>query len=304
MLYLLKRAFQTLLVLFLVGTIAFAALHLAGDPVSLLVAEDATPIQREDLRRAYGLEQSVIAQYFIFLKKAAVGDLGNSFYSSRPAMPLLLERLPATLQLVSVGLGLALLLGVPLGISSAIRIGTAFDRQLQTITAILISAPTFWIGILLIQIFAVQWRVLPSQGSGTIAHLILPAMTLALPRAAVYTQMLRVLLLEVLSQDFIRTAHAKGVYGRRVVYNHALRNALVPFVTVLGLQFAGLLSGAVITESLFAYPGMNRVALEAIGRLDIPVILAFVLLSALIYASVNFLTDVAYVLIDPRVRYD
>ncbi len=292
------------MVLWLVGTIAFLALHVAGDPVSLLVSEDATPLERQTLRQAYGLEQPLLVQYFIFWKNAAQGELGNSFYSQQSAMHLLLERLPATLGLVLLGLTLGLLLGVPLGVLSAAKAGSSFDRILQGLCAVFISAPSFWIGIVLIHLFAVQWRLLPSQGSGTVWHLILPAVTLALPRAAVYVQILRLELLEVLSQDFIRTARAKGVLETRVLYHHALRNCFVPFVTVFGLQLSGLLSGAVITESLFAYPGMNRLALDAMNRLDIPVILAFVLLSAFLFASINFLTDLGYVLIDPRVRYE
>jgi peptide/nickel transport system permease protein len=302
-LYVAARAVQTLVVLWLVGTLAFAALHVTGDPISLLIAEDATVSQRETLRMAYGLEQPIFVQYLLFLKNTAQGNLGQSFYSNRPAIQLLLERLPATLTLVLLSLTLALALGIPLGVLCAAQPNSRIDSIVQTSTTILISAPTFWIGILLIHVFAVNLQILPSQGSGTIQHLILPAITLALPRAAAYCQILRVQLLEVLHQDFIRTARAKGALENRVLYHHALRNALVPFVTVLGMQLAGLLSGAIITESLFAFPGMNRVALEAMNRLDIPVILAFILLSAFLYAIINLITDLAYALIDPRVRY-
>jgi peptide/nickel transport system permease protein len=303
-LYVAARAVQTLVVLWLVGTLAFAALHVTGDPISLLIAEDATVAQRETLRLAYGLEQPIFVQYLLFLKNAVQGNLGQSFYSSRPAMQLLLERLPATLTLVVLALTLALATGIPLGVLSAANPDSSMDKIIQTSTTVLISAPTFWIGILLIHIFAVNLRILPSQGSGSIQHLILPAITLALPRAGAYCQILRVQLLEVLHQDFTRTARAKGVLERQVLYHHALRNALVPFVTVLGMQLAGLLSGAIITEGLFAYPGMNRIALEAMNRLDIPVILAFILLSAFLYAIINLITDLAYALIDPRVRYE
>lgn len=303
MAFLFSRVIQSLFVLWLVVSLTFVGLQLTGDPIGFLSAEDATPLERETLRRAYGLEQPFFGQYLLFLFNASQGNLGNSMYSARPAMQILLERLPATLQLVILGLGLALLIGIPLGVWSATRVGSRWDTIILNLSSMILSAPTFWIGMLLIYVFAVQWRLLPSQGSGTIWHLILPSLTLALPRAAVYTQLLRLYLLEVLSQDFICTARAKGMLERQIVYHHALRNALVPFVTVLGLQFAGLLSGAVITESLFAYPGMNRVALDALTRLDTPVILSFVLLSAFFYASINLLTDVAYLLIDPRVRY-
>jgi peptide/nickel transport system permease protein len=302
--FFLARVMQSLLVLWLVGTMAFVALHFTGDPVALLSAEDATPQEREILRRAYGLEQPMAVQYLIFFGNTLKGNLGNSFYSPRPAMQLLLERLPATLLLVLLGLTLAMIIGIPIGILSAAQYGSSLDQILQTLTSLILSAPTFWIGILLIQIFAVNWQLLPSQGNSTALHLILPALTLALPRAAVYIRILRLQLLEVLTEDFIRTARAKGVLEPQILYQHALRNALIPFVTVLGMQLAGLLSGAVIVESLFAYPGMNRVALDAMNRLDIPVILAFVLLSAFVYAMVNLLTDLTYLLIDPRVRYE
>ncbi len=288
----------------MVTSIAFIALHIVGDPISLLSAEDATNSERQALRQAYGLEQPLPVQYLIFLGKTIQGDFGRSFYSAQPAMKNLLERFPATLELVFTAIGFGLLIGIPIGVQNAAHVGSSFDKFCQFISSLFISAPTFWIGILLIYFFAVQWQLLPSQGSGSPAHLILPALTLALPRAAIYQKMIRNQLLEVLTQDSIRTARAKGVPEFKVLYKHALRNALIPFLTILGMQFAGLLSGAAITESLFAYPGMNRVALEALNRLDAPVILAFVLLSAFIYICINFITDALYVLIDPRVRYE
>jgi peptide/nickel transport system permease protein len=301
--FLVSRVAQGLLVLWLVGSLAFVALRLVGDPISLLVAEDATPSERQIIRAAYGLDAPVWVQYVRFLQNAATGNLGNSFYSPRPAFGLLWERLPATLGLVGLGLGIGLLFGVPLGVLAARRAGSRFDVLVQHLAAILVAAPSFWLGMLLIQLFAVEWRLLPSQGSGTVWHLVLPALTLALSRLGVYIQMVRLQLLEVLHLDFVRTAKAKGLLEGVVVYRHALRNALIPLVTVLGLQVSGLLSGAVVIESLFAYPGMNRVALEALNRLDIPVILAFVLLSAFVYSLVNLLTDLVYVALDPRIVY-
>lgn len=301
--FLLARVAQALIVLWLVGSLAFVALRLVGDPISLLVAEDATLLERQSLREAFGLDQPWWVQYALFLQNAATGNLGNSFYSARSAFGLLWERLPATLGLVALGLGLGLLLGVPLGVLAAVRVGSGLDRVAQHLAAVLVAAPTFWLGMILIQVFAVEWRILPSQGSGTFWHLLLPALTLALSRMGVYIQMVRLQLLEVLHLDFVRTARAKGLLENVVVYRHALRNALIPLVTVLGLQLSGLLSGAVVIESLFAYPGMNRVALEALNRLDMPVILAFVLLSAFVYSVVNLITDLLYVALDPRIVY-
>jgi peptide/nickel transport system permease protein len=290
-------------VLWLVGTLAFLALRLVGDPVALLVAEDATPLERQAIRTAFGLDAPLWVQYGRFLQNAITGNVGNSFYSPRSAFGLLWERLPATLGLVGLGLGLGLLFGVPLGVQAARKVGSSFDRFIQNCAAVLVAAPTFWLGMLLIHFFAVEWRVLPSQGSGTVWHLVLPALTLGLSRMGVYIQMVRLQLLEVLHVDFVRTARAKGLLESVVLYKHALRNALIPLVTVLGLQISGLLSGAVVIESLFAYPGMNRVALEALNRLDVPVILAFVLLSAGVYSLVNLLTDLVYVALDPRIVY-
>jgi peptide/nickel transport system permease protein len=301
--FLVSRVAQTLFVLWLVGSLAFAALRVVGDPISLLVAEDATPLERQTIRVTYGLDAPVWVQYGRFLQNVATGNLGNSLYSARPAFGLLWERLPATLGLVGLGLGLGLLCGVPLGVLAARRVGSSVDRTVQHLAAILVAAPSFWLGMLLIQMFAVEWRLLPSQGNGTVWHLLLPALTLAFSRMGVYIQMVRLQLLEVLALDFVRTARAKGLLEGVVIYHHALRNALIPLVTVLGLQVSGLLSGAVVIESLFAYPGMNRVALEALSRLDIPVILAFVLLSAFVYSVVNLLTDVVYVALDPRIAY-
>jgi peptide/nickel transport system permease protein len=294
---------QSLVVLWLVGTLAFLAVNLVGDPVALLVAEDATLRERQAIRTAFGLDAPVWVQYVRFFQNVMTGNLGNSFYSSRSAFGLLWERLPATLGLVGLGLGLGLLFGVPLGVLAARTVGSSLDRFLQNSAAILVAAPSFWLGMLLIQFFAVEWRVLPSQGSGTIWHLVLPALTLGLSRMGVYIQMVRLQLLEVLHLDFVRTAKAKGLLESVVVYRHALRNALIPLITVLGLQISGLLSGAVVIESLFAFPGMNRVALEALNRLDRPVILAFVLLSAAVYSLVNLLTDLVYVALDPRIVY-
>ncbi|MFN3266537.1 MAG: ABC transporter permease [Deinococcales bacterium] len=303
MAFLLSRVVQSVVVLWLVGSLTFLALQVVGDPIALLVAEDATVQERQRLREAFGLDQPWWVQYWLFIQNAATGNLGNSFYSARSAFGLLLERLPATLSLVVLGLSLGLVFGVPLGVIAAVRVGSSFDRFIQHLSALLIAAPTFWLGMILIQLFAVEWRILPSQGSGTLWHLLLPALTLALSRMGVYIQMVRLQLLEVLGLDFVRTARAKGLRESVVVYRHALRNALIPLVTVLGLQVSGLLSGAVVIESLFAYPGMNRVALEALNRLDMPVILAFVLLSAFVYSVVHFVVDLMYVALDPRIVY-
>jgi peptide/nickel transport system permease protein len=302
--FVLTRVLQMLLVLWVVGTLAFIAVHLVGDPVTLLIPENALQAEQDSIRAELGLDRPLLERYALFVLNAFRGDLGQSFYTSKPAMLLLLERFPATLGLVLLALSIAIVVSVPLGVLSANRAGSSVDRAVMSFAAIASAAPTFWIGLLLIYIFVVQWRLLPSQGAGTAAHLVLPAVTMSLGRIASLTRFLRSNLLDVLSEDYMRTARAKGLSERIVLYKHALRNALTPLVTMIALQFSGLLTGAVITESLFAYPGMNRVALDALNRLDYPVMLAFILLSAIFLSTANLMADVIISRIDPRVRYE
>jgi peptide/nickel transport system permease protein len=302
--FVLTRVLQMLLVLWVVGTLAFIAVHLVGDPVELLIPENAIEAERVSIRAELGLDRPLLERYALFLANALRGDLGQSFYTNKPAVTLLLERFPATLGLVLLALSIAIAVSVPLGVSSASRAGSSFDRAVMSFAAVASAAPTFWTGLLLIYVFVVQWRLLPSQGAGTVAHLILPAVTMSLGRIASLTRFLRSSLLDVLSEDYMRTARAKGLSERVVVYKHALRNALTPLVTMIALQFSGLLTGAVIVESLFAYPGMNRIALDALNRLDYPVMLAFILLSAIFLSIANLAADVLISRIDPRVRYE
>jgi peptide/nickel transport system permease protein len=301
--HLLTRIAQALLTLWLILTLTFVGINLAGDPISLLVSDSATAQERLALEQSLGLNAAPLERYGRYLMAAATGNLGVSFVFDRPALPLLLERLPVTLLLVAVSLTLSLLLGVPLGVIAAARHGSSLERVILTGSAIAVSAPTFFIGIVLIFVFAVQWRVLPSQGASDWTHFILPTLTLSIPRIALFTRYIRAGLLEVLPEDFIRTARAKGLPMSAVLYGHGLRNALLPFITVLGLQLGGLLSGTVITETLFALPGINRLALEGLTRLDYPLILAYTLISSGTVLTLNLLTDALYGLVDPRVRY-
>ena len=303
MTYILTRVSLALLTLWLILTLTFVGINLAGNPISLLVSDSATPQERLALEQSLGLNAAPLERYGRYLIAAVSGNLGISFVFDRPALPLLLERLPVTLLLVAVSLTLSLLIGVPLGVIAAARHGSSVERAILTGSAIAVSAPTFFIGIVLIFVFAVQWRVLPSQGASDWTHFILPALTLSIPRIALFTRYIRAGLLEVLPEDFIRTARATGLPMSAVLYGHALRNALLPFVTVLGLQLGGLLSGTVITETLFALPGINRLALEGLTRLDYPLILAYTLISSGTVLTLNLLTDALYGLVDPRVRY-
>ncbi len=301
--YLVVRTAQTVFAVFVVATMIFLGLQLTGDPMENLAPQDLNQAQVEELRRAYGLDKPLHVQYLRFMAQLAKGDLGVSFLSGEPALGLILERFPTTLKLVLAAMLIAIVLGLPMGVAAAIRVDTSVDRTLRFLSVLGISAPTFWIGIMLILIFSVNLGWLPSSGLSSWKHYLMPAFTLSLYRIALFLRMVRSTMLDVLNQDFIRTARAKGLAERVVVYKHALRNALIPFITVAGLQFGHLMAGAVVTEKIFAIPGMNRLALDALYSDDRPVIIAFIIVTAVLFAVVNLLVDLLYALIDPRVRY-
>lgn len=301
--FILKRGLQAVGVLLFVFTLVFVLLQFAGDPVSVLAPESATAAQREEIRRNLGLDQPVYVQYFRFLGGAVRGNLGYSYQNGEPAMKLILERFPATAELVGAALLMSIVLGIPMGVWAATRQGTLIDKSILFVSVFGVSAPNFWIALMLLLIFSVELGWLPSYGRGSLAHLILPAFTLALFRVALFTRLVRSSLIDELSQDYIRTARSKGVFPRSLVYRHALRNALIPFITIVGLQLGNLLAGAVVTETIFAWPGMNRLALRAMTTLDYPVIIAFTLFVALLFTVINALVDILYTVIDPRVEY-
>lgn len=302
--YLLRRLYQALFVFFVVSGIVFVVLHLSGDPIALLMPQDAPPSDIEEMRRSLGLDQPLIVQYGLFLKNAAQGNLGVSYHHGQPALKMVLERLPASLELVVATIVISLVLAVPIGIIAASRRGSAVDRAALLGSLIGISAPPFWIGIAFILIFSVELQWLPSSGRGTWIHLILPAGSLALYRLALFIRLVRAGMLDVLTMDFIRTARAKGVSEKKVVYKHALKNTLIPFVTIAGMQMGSLLAGAIVTEKVFAWPGMGRLFLEAIGVMDFPVIIAWTLVTASIFLTVNLAVDIIYVWLDPRIRHE
>ncbi len=301
--YFTVRFLQMIFAIWAVATLVFLFLQLTGDPMELLAPEDMSEAQVAELRHAYGLDRPLHIRYLIYMENLLKGDLGISWTSGEPALKLLAERFPATLKLVLTALGIAIVLGLPAGVWAAMRSDTWVDRSLRFFSVLGISAPTFWIGIMLILIFSVTLGWLPSAGAESWRHYILPGLTLSFYRIALFLRMIRSTMLDVLSQDYVRTARAKGLPERIVVYKHALRNALIPFVTLVGLQFGQLMAGAVVTEWIFAWPGMNRLALNALFTEDRPVILAFVVLTAVIFAAVNFVVDLLYGWIDPRVRY-
>jgi ABC-type dipeptide/oligopeptide/nickel transport system permease component len=302
--YLLRRVYQAFFVFFVVSGIVFVILHISGDPLALLMPQDAPPSDIEEMRRSLGLDKPLVVQYGFFLKNAVQGNLGVSYHHGQPALKLVLERLPASLELVVTTIVISLILGVPIGVLAASRRGTAVDRASLLGSLIGISAPPFWIGIAFILIFSVELQWLPSSGRGTWAHLVLPATSLALYRLALFIRLIRAGMLDVMTMDFIRTARSKGVSEQKVIYKHALKNTLIPFVTIAGMQMGSLLAGAIVTEKVFAWPGMGRLFLDAIGVMDFPVIIAWALVTATIFLTVNLAVDIIYVWLDPRIRHE
>ena len=301
--YILRRLWQAVLVLFGVSVVVFAILHLTGDPAALLLPPDATAEDIARFRKAMGFDDPWIVQYGRFLTGAIQGNFGESLRHGEPAMGLVLERLPATFQLAGAGLLLALCLAVPAGIVSAVKRNTVID-YFSTVVALLGQAmPTFWLGIMLILVFSVHFNWLPSSGRGDLQHLVLPAVTLGLFTTARITRLTRSGMLEVLGQDYIRTARAKGMSEQPVVWKHALKNASIPIVTIVGIELGTLLGGSVITETIFAWPGVGRLSVQAIFNRDYPVVQAAVFILASTFVVVNFLVDLAYTWLDPRIRF-
>lgn len=303
--YIRRRLLQSIVVVWGVSVLVFFLLRLApGDPVSLLLAETATPEQMEATREKWGLNEPIPVQYMVFLGRALQGDLGDSLFFQQPAIEVLLERMPATLQLSATALLFSLSVAIPIGMLSALRRDTFWD-YLGTGLAMLGQAiPPYWLGIMLILVFSVGLGWFPTSGRGTIWHLVLPAITLGSVLMALVTRLVRSGMLDVLGEDYIRTARAKGLQERRVIVRHALRNILIPLVTVVGLQLGALFGGAVITESIFAWPGVGRLALQAINARDYPMVQASVLFISVVYVFLNLAVDIIYVYLDPRIRYE
>jgi len=297
-----QRVVRAVLTLWLVVTVVFFILRLSGDPVYLLLSDSATPAQINALRTELGLDQPLPVQYGKFLVSLAHGDFGNSLRQRQPALRLVLARFPATLELAAAAFVLALVVGMGVGILAAIHHGRAWDRGALAVTSLIQSGPAFFVGILLILIFSVRLGWLPSSGRGAIKQLILPTITLSLFTMASLTRLSRSALLDVFHNDYIRTARAKGLRESTVLTGHALRNAALPLITVAGLELGGLLTGAVITETVFAWPGIGRLAVDAVRSRDYPVVQAAVLFIATIFVAINFLIDCSYALVDPRVR--
>jgi peptide/nickel transport system permease protein len=299
----LARIGSAILVIFGVCTLVFLLIHLVpGDPVEAMLGESARPADRTALREALGLDLPLGEQYLAYLRRLARLDLGQSFQFHRPVAALVAERVPPTLQLAGTALILALLLAVPLGVAAARNRGGALDSGAMGFSLIGISIPNFWLGPVLILVFSLWLGWTPVSGRDAPASLVLPAVTLGTGLAAVLARMVRSSVLEVLGEDYIRTARAKGLSDAAVIWHHALRNAWLPVLTLVGLQLGGLLGGAVITETVFDWPGVGSLLVEAIQNRDYPVVQACVLLISLAYVLVNTLTDLVYVWLDPRIR--
>jgi peptide/nickel transport system permease protein len=288
--------------LFGVTLVIFLLIRISGDPTQLLLPETATPEDRALFRRQHGLDRPLAVQYAHYLGNLLRGDLGRSLVDERPALDSVLQRLPATVELALAAMLIAVLVGIPVGVVSAVSRGSPLDRLAMLGALTGQSMATFWVGIILILIFAVQLRWLPVSGRDGLRHLVLPALTLALYMMPILARMTRSSMLEVWRQDFVRTARAKGLHEWRVILRHALRAALIPVVTVLGLQFGGALAGAIVTESVFAWPGVGTLVLDAVYKRDYPVVQATVLVIATVYMLTNLLVDVLYVVLDPRIR--
>jgi peptide/nickel transport system permease protein len=303
--FLIRRLLLTIPVLLGVATLVFSLIHLVpGDPVQAMLGESASPQDIAELRGRLGFDRPLYAQYAAFLRGLSTGNLGSSLRTNQPVTAAITERLPATFELAFAAMLVATLVAIPLGLVAAVQAGTHVDHAATTLALVGISIPNFWLGPLLAIVFSVTLGWLPVSGRGTLAHLVLPAVTLGAPLAAVLARMTRASVIEELREQYVLAARARGVSRARAVLGHAFRNSLIPIVTVLGLQFGAVLTGAVITETIFAWPGVGRLLIQSISFRDYPLVQGCILLIAVTYVGMNLLTDLAYGLLDPRIRYE
>lgn len=301
--YLFRRALGAIWVLIGVAIVVFAILHLTGHPAAVMMPPEASADEIAAFRHAEGFDRPLPLQFLTFALSAAHGDLGESLRHHQPALGLAFERLPATIELAGAAFLLVILIALPAGIISALRPRTAIDYVARVVALLGQSAPTYWIGLMLILVFGVRLGWLPVSGTGDFQHLILPAVTLGFFSMAKLMRLTRSAMLDVLSSDYLRTARAKGLAPFNIIIGHALRNAWLPIVTQLGIELGTLLSGAIVTETVFAWPGIGRLAVQAVFDRDFPVVEAVVLLAALVFTVVNLAVDMMYAALDPRIRY-
>ena len=308
MVFIIRRVLQSLVVVLVMSLVVFVGVHIVGDPVHILISDDMTQLEIEQFIRKLGLDRPVHEQYFHFLANAARGDLGNSFVYGEPALKLILQRMPATLELAFAAFLLAIVFGIPLGMYAGLRPESPASRAIMAGSILGFSLPTFWVGLMLIMVFAVMLGWLPSTGRGDfmtwdgLRHLALPALNLALFKMALVTRLARAGTREAALQDYVKFARAKGLSPARVVLVHILKNILVPVVTVLGLELGGLIAFSVVTETVFAWPGMGKLLIDSIQRLDRPVVVAYLVITVLMFVLINLIVDILYSMLDPRVR--
>jgi peptide/nickel transport system permease protein len=303
--YLVRRILLTIPVLLGVATLVFSLIHLVpGDPAQAMLGDGAAPQDVAELRTSLGLDRPLLEQYVTFLRHAITGDLGQSFRTGQPVTAMIVERMPATAELAVAAMIVAILIALPLGVVAAVWRGTAADYGAMTFALAGVSIPNFWLGPLLAIVFAVELGWLPVSGRGTLAHLILPAVSLGLALAAILARMTRASLLDELRELYVRAAQARGVSRVIAITMHALRNSMVPLLTIVALQFGAVLTGAVITETIFAWPGIGRLLIQSIGFRDYPMVQGCILLIAVTYVTVNLVTDLMYGVLDPRIRLE
>jgi len=316
--YLIRRLGQALIVVAVMATIVFLSIYAAGNPVDILANPNADPKELAEVAARLGLDRPLWEQFGLFVWNALHGDLGRSFVYNESALKLIAQRMPATLELALVALVFSILIGIPLGVYAGLRPDSLAGRSIMSGSILGFSLPNFWIGLMLILLFAVELRWLPSGGRGTtvdvlgvpvsfltadgLRHLLLPAFTLALYKAALVIRLARAGTREAVMQDYVRFARAKGLSPSRIVLVHILKNIMIPIVTVLGLELGSMIAFAVVTETVFAYPGMGKLLIDSIGRLDRPIIVAYLMLVVVLFVVINFIVDLIYAALDPRVR--
>lgn len=316
--HLFRRVMQSLVVVACMSAVAFLGINLIGDPVRLLVSPNATPAEVEEASRALGLDRPVHEQYLTFVSKALQGDLGHSFVFNQPAVALVFERMPATLELAFVALVLSVAIGIPLGLWAGLRPGSRVQKAIAAFSIAGVTVPTFWIGLILILVFAVNLGWLPSSGRGPtqviagipfsftswegLRHILLPALTLSLFKIALVIRLTEAGTRDVMQQEYVRFARAKGVSGSRLLWRHVAPNVLIPVTTAVGLEFGHLIAFSVVTESVFAWPGMGKLIIDSILHLDRPVVVAYLMVTVLLIVLINLVVDMLYVVLDPRLR--
>lgn len=316
--FVIRRVWQSLFVLLIMSVLVFVGIFAVGNPVDILISPEATQLERARTIAALGLDKPLWEQYGLFLRNALTGDLGRSFAYSTPALVLIFERMPATLELAVIALLIAITLGIPLGLLAGLRPNSFTGKAIMGFSILGFSLPTFWVGLMFIMLFAVQLGWLPSSGRGQtvdvlgvplsfltldgLRHLVLPACNLALFSMAMVIRLTRSGAQEALLQDYVKFARAKGLANRRIIGVHVLKNILIPIVTVIALQFGGLIAFAIVTETIYAWPGMGKLIIDSIRVLDRPVVVAYLLMTVSMFVLINLVVDVAYSLLDPRVR--